>query len=405
MLPERFAVLPRLALADLRHEWGMALCYVAALAAILTPLLVLDGLRAGVIQGLTDELRSNPSKLRIHLPGTLQLTPETVATIGALDGIGYIEPMSRSIAARLLLAGPGGAVDTVDLLPSSAGDPLLRAGGRARSRSDRAQHRSRRAVRGPHGRPADRPCAAAPANGRPARPAVRGRRGRAGRFFARPPGAGSTRGRRSARGVSRLVRAAGPRHRRQEPCRAAGALREPADLCGRPGFGRAARPALRSSFGLQVRAAEDEVRRIRALDRNLGAVFSLIGAGRAAAGFVTALGREPVGQCRAQAARARHPAPDGRPTRLALVAFPLTHGLAIAALGLRARRRRRGPGRAHDQRALCRPVAASARCARWCRGIWRWPWRHAARRRRAPRWPAASRRAGSSPPKACGRAR
>ena len=126
MLPERLAVLPRLALADLRHEWGMALCYVAALAAILTPLLVLDGLRAGVIQGLTDELTSNPSKLRIHLPGTLALNPETVAAIGALDGVGYIEPMSRSIAARLLLAGPGGAVDTIDLLPSSAGDPLLR---------------------------------------------------------------------------------------------------------------------------------------------------------------------------------------------------------------------------------------------------------------------------------------
>jgi putative ABC transport system permease protein len=331
VLPERLAILPRLALADLRHEWGMALCYVAALAAILTPLLVLDGLRAGVIQGLTDELRSNPSKLRIHLPGTLQLNPETVAAIGALDGVGYIEPMSRSIAARLLLAGPEGAVDTVDLLPSSAGDPLLRradalAPGEIALSSDLAE---RFGVG-----PGDRLTGHASRTGRwPARLALPfeiveivpgdfliGRQALVSPAVADQLEAFRDSFELPDHGIA--GRSLAERPVRYENLRIyADDLDSVEPLAG----------LLRSSFGLQVRAAEDEVRRIRALDRNLGAVFSLIGL-VAGAGFVTALAaslwgnverkRRALGILRLMGA-----------ARLALVAFPLTHGLAIAALG------------------------------------------------------------------------
>ncbi len=331
MLPERFAVLPRLALADLRHEWGMALCYVAALASILTPLLVLDGLRAGVIQGLTDELTSNPSKLRIHLPGTLALNPETIAAIGALDGVGYIEPMSRSIAARLLLAGPGGAVDTIDLLPSSAGDPLLqRADALAPGEIALSTDLAERFGVGP----GDRLTGHASRTGQwPARLALPfevvevvpgdfliGRQA-----LVAPAVADALEAFRDSfelpdHGIA--GRSLAERPVRYENLRIyAGDLDsvEPLALL------------LRSSFGLQVRAAEDEVRRIQALDRNLGAVFSLIGL-VAGAGFITALAaslwgnverkRRALGILRLMGA-----------TRLGLVAFPLTHGLAIAALG------------------------------------------------------------------------
>jgi putative ABC transport system permease protein len=331
VLPERLAILPRLALADLRHEWGMALCYVAALAAILTPLLVLDGLRAGVIQGLTDDLRSNPSKLRIHLPGTLALNPETVGAIGALEGVGYIEPMSRSIAARLLLAGPGGAVDTIDLLPSSAGDPLLRGVGALEPGeialgTDLAE---RFGVG-----PGDRLTGHASRTGRwPARLALPfevveivpgdfliGRQALVAPVVADQLEAFRDSFELPDRGIA--GRSLAERSLRYENLRIyADDLDSVEPLAG----------LLRSSFGLQVRAAEDEVRRIRALDRNLGAVFSLIGL-VAGAGFVTALAaslwgnverkRRALGILRLMGA-----------TRLGLVAFPLTHGLAIAALG------------------------------------------------------------------------
>jgi putative ABC transport system permease protein len=331
VLPERLAILPRLALADLRHEWGMALCYVAALSAILTPLLVLDGLRAGVIQGLTDQLRSNPSKLRIHLPGTLALNPETVAAIAALDGVGYVEPMSRSIAARLLLAGPGGAVDTVDLLPSSAGDPLLqRADALAPGEIALSTDLAERFGVGP----GDRLTGHASRTGRwPARLALPfevaevvpgdfliGRQALVAPLVADQLEAFRDSFELPEHGIA--GRSLAERPVRYENLRIyAGDLDsvEPLALL------------LRSSFGLQVRAAEDEVRRIRALDRNLGAVFSLIGL-VAGAGFITALAaslwgnverkRRALGILRLMGA-----------TRLGLVAFPLTHGLAIAALG------------------------------------------------------------------------
>jgi putative ABC transport system permease protein len=331
VLPERLAILPRLALADLRHEWGMALCYVAALAAILTPLLVLDGLRAGVIQGLTDELRSNPSKLRIHLPGTLALNPETIGAIGALDGVGYIEPMSRSIAARLLLAGPGGAVDTIDLLPSSAGDPLLRrAGALEPGEIALGTDLAERFGVGP----GDRLTGHASRTGRwPARLALpfevvevvpgdflMGRQALVAPVVADQLEAFRDSFEMPDQGIA--GRSLAERPVRYENLRIyADDLDSVEPLAG----------LLRSSFGLQVRAAEDEVRRIQALDRNLGAVFALIGL-VAGAGFVTALAaslwgnverkRRALGILRLMGA-----------TRLGLVAFPLTHGLAIAALG------------------------------------------------------------------------
>lgn len=332
MLPERLVIMPRLALADLRHEWGMALCYVAALAAILMPLLVLDGLRAGVIQGLTDDLRRNPSKLRIHLPGTLQLTPEVVARIAALDGVGYLEPMSRSIAARLLVEGPGGAVETVDLLPSSAGDPLLspeaaplepdqialsadladRFGVRA---GDRVIGRARRTGEWPARLDLELEIVAVlPGDFLIGRQAL-----------VRPEVADQLEAFRDEYELPDHGIAG--RSLAQRPVRYESLRIYAADL-------DAVEPlaaALRSGFGLQVRAAEDEVRRIRALDRNLGAVFSLIGL-VAGAGFVTALAaslwgnverkRRALGILRLMGA-ARH----------GLIAFPLTHGLAIAAAG------------------------------------------------------------------------
>ena len=332
MLPERLAILPRLALADLRHEWGMALCYVAALAAILTPLLVLDGLRAGVIEGLTDQLRRNPSKLRINLPGTLQLTPETVAAIAALDGVGYIEPMSRSIAARLLIEGPGGAVETVDLLPSSADDPLLPAdvGPLAPDQIALSADLAERFRVGPgdhvigHARRTGKwaarldlsfeVVASLPAD------FLIGRQALVAPSVADQLEAFRDEYELPAQGIA--GRSAAERPIRYENLRIYAADLDSVEPLA---------AVLRSSFGLQVRAAEDEVRRIRALDRNLGAVFSLIGF-VAGAGFVTALAaslwgnverkRRALGILRLMGA-----------ARLGLVVFPLTHGLAIAALG------------------------------------------------------------------------
>lgn len=49
-----------LALLDLRAEHWLAACTVLSLAAVLAPLLILAGLRAGVVEGLRDLLLQDP---------------------------------------------------------------------------------------------------------------------------------------------------------------------------------------------------------------------------------------------------------------------------------------------------------------------------------------------------------
>src|SRR5690606_19672705 len=52
----RMRLVGQLALDDYRHEWVLSGCSVLALAAVLIPLLVLFGLRYGIITNLLDPL-------------------------------------------------------------------------------------------------------------------------------------------------------------------------------------------------------------------------------------------------------------------------------------------------------------------------------------------------------------
>lgn len=114
-----------LAWHDLRSEWPMIFCHTTAIAAILIPLFVFDGLRTGIVAGMTDNLRNDPANLRLNLPGTLALRPETVEELRALPGVGFLIPTQRAIATRSLVQTANGEVETVDFLPTAQGDPLL----------------------------------------------------------------------------------------------------------------------------------------------------------------------------------------------------------------------------------------------------------------------------------------
>ena len=55
----------RLAARDWRFERSLTLCAVLALASMLTPLLVLQGLKNGVIEGMRQRLLQDPTVLII----------------------------------------------------------------------------------------------------------------------------------------------------------------------------------------------------------------------------------------------------------------------------------------------------------------------------------------------------
>ena len=129
--------LPRLALADLWAEKTLSLCTVLAIASVLAPLLVLAGLRAGVIGGLRARLLDSPTARQIVSIGNRNIPTGTLAALARRPDVAFLVPRFRALAMSLdaeRADGRGGAV-RLELVPSAAGDPLLDRHGPARARA------------------------------------------------------------------------------------------------------------------------------------------------------------------------------------------------------------------------------------------------------------------------------
>jgi putative ABC transport system permease protein len=123
-----FLLTARLALQDYRHEWLMSGCSVLALAAVLIPLLVLFGLKYGIISNLLDPLIENPRYREIAPLGSSRLDGDWFDSMRARADVAFVVPRTRSLAATIRLRAPDsdvGRIIDVELVPSTAGDPVL----------------------------------------------------------------------------------------------------------------------------------------------------------------------------------------------------------------------------------------------------------------------------------------
>ncbi|MFA7429790.1 MAG: ABC transporter permease [Rhodospirillaceae bacterium] len=117
----------RLAVSDFRHEWRVSACLVLALAAVLAPLLVLFGLKSGIVSTMRDRLITDPRNLEVVIAGSYALGPEWFAALEQRNDVGFLVPRTRSLAATVDLLEPGGkSLAAVEMVPTGAGDPLLR---------------------------------------------------------------------------------------------------------------------------------------------------------------------------------------------------------------------------------------------------------------------------------------
>jgi putative ABC transport system permease protein len=130
-----------LAAADARHEWRGTLCLVLALAAVLAPLLVLFGLRFGVVQTLTDRLANDPRNLEVVPVGAGRFDAAWFEQAGRWPEVAFLVPNTRSIAASIDLIGKDGKVVNAEMVPTGPGDPLV-----GRERSDRNARTGRQAA-------------------------------------------------------------------------------------------------------------------------------------------------------------------------------------------------------------------------------------------------------------------
>ncbi len=114
-----------LAWRDFCHERALSLCAILAFAAALTPLMVLGGLRAGVIATLSQRLLHNPAALAVNPYSSQRYTDADIAALAALPSVAFIVPLTRTLASTLRIVRAGRPPATADALPTAPGDPLL----------------------------------------------------------------------------------------------------------------------------------------------------------------------------------------------------------------------------------------------------------------------------------------
>ncbi len=128
MAANTWTTMLRLACKDYWHEFLLSACAVLGLAAVLTPLLVLYGVKFGVVQTLTERLRNDPRNLEISPVISGRYTPEYLAKLAAHPDVAFVLPRTRSIAATMDLStnnGDARSVLVASLEPTAEGDPLL----------------------------------------------------------------------------------------------------------------------------------------------------------------------------------------------------------------------------------------------------------------------------------------
>jgi putative ABC transport system permease protein len=119
----------RLATRDYAHEWQMSSCFVLALAAVLGPMLVLFGLKFGIVGNMLDELIQNPENREIRPIGSGRFDRPWFDTMQKRGDVAFIVPRTRSIAATVELnSQQSNRIVRAELIPSGRGDPLLSSG-------------------------------------------------------------------------------------------------------------------------------------------------------------------------------------------------------------------------------------------------------------------------------------
>ena len=131
MLRERTGPLPQvvwLAYRDFLHERRISVCFVLALMAVLAPLLVLFGLKFGLIDTVTQRLVESPHNREIVGVGSGRFDASWFRGTAAWPQVAFVMPNTRRIAASFaLLRNPatGARLRGVQMIPTGAQDPLL----------------------------------------------------------------------------------------------------------------------------------------------------------------------------------------------------------------------------------------------------------------------------------------
>ncbi len=118
-----------LAGAALVHDAMMSFCLTAALTAVIAPLLVLFGLRTGVIEALRTDLVEDPVFREIKPAETQAYSPAFFSRLRGRADVAFVIESIASGASVVRVRSADGTSIAMDMLPTGTGDPLIEGNG------------------------------------------------------------------------------------------------------------------------------------------------------------------------------------------------------------------------------------------------------------------------------------
>ncbi len=123
---DRLRLLGKLAVEDLWHDRKVSFCIAASLVAVIAPLLLLFGLKHGVVSQLQDELLRDPRNLEVKMLSSGNFDDAWIQRLQQVPETGFAIGQTRSLNTQAdLLIGLQRFVENAEILPTQAGDPLL----------------------------------------------------------------------------------------------------------------------------------------------------------------------------------------------------------------------------------------------------------------------------------------
>lgn len=118
----------KLALKDLLFDRLISACQIAAIAAILAPLLLLFSLRYGVLTELQDKLLQDPKVLALTLDTSYRLDEEFFRKLRQEPEVGFVIPEVAALSALVDIRFKNGA-KRVSIMATAPGDPVISGSG------------------------------------------------------------------------------------------------------------------------------------------------------------------------------------------------------------------------------------------------------------------------------------
>jgi putative ABC transport system permease protein len=116
-----------LASRDYHNEWQMSGFFVLALAAVLGPMMILFGLKFGIIGSMLDNLIEDPRNHEIRPIGSGRYDADWISKLRERPEVAFIIPRTRAIAATMQLKSQQSSrIIAVEMIPTDRDDPLLR---------------------------------------------------------------------------------------------------------------------------------------------------------------------------------------------------------------------------------------------------------------------------------------